>query len=235
MDNKIKGIILDYGGTIDSPGEHWSEVIRRGWTRAGITCPDDVFNACYVWAERHLGVTPDINPGFDFHRLMLVKAALELEEFARLGHELPIEKDKCAVVIADYCDECARRHIERVRPFLADLADRHPLMLVSNFYGNLDSVTRAFGIRQYFRGVLDSATVGVRKPDPRIFSMAVVALGLDPSDVLAVGDSLHKDIIPAAQTGCRTAWLRGRDSKDSATTPEGTVVLNNLEELDLPN
>ena len=40
MDNTdikdVKGIIFDYGGTIDSRGDHWSEVIWRAYMQAGV-------------------------------------------------------------------------------------------------------------------------------------------------------------------------------------------------------
>ena len=83
-------------------------------------------------------------------------------------------------------------------------------MLVSNFYGNVETVIRDMGLRQYFRGVIESAVVGVRKPDPRIFMLGVVALGLKPEEVLVVGDSFRKDIEPALSIGCQVAWLKGK-------------------------
>ena len=33
---KIKGIIFDYGGTIDSRGDHWSEVIWKAYPAENI-------------------------------------------------------------------------------------------------------------------------------------------------------------------------------------------------------
>ena len=36
--NKVKGIIFDYGGTLDTGGDHWSEVIWDAWQKAGIVC-----------------------------------------------------------------------------------------------------------------------------------------------------------------------------------------------------
>ena len=33
---RIKGIIFDYGGTLDTGGDHWSEVIWDAWQKAGV-------------------------------------------------------------------------------------------------------------------------------------------------------------------------------------------------------
>jgi putative hydrolase of the HAD superfamily len=87
------------------------------------------------------------------------------------------------------------------------------------------------GIRQYFRGVIESAVVGVRKPDARIFSLGVIALGLEAESVLVVGDSLRKDIEPARSIGCQTAWIKGKGwtaEEDAATDPSQIESLNDL-------
>ena len=61
-----------------------------------------------------------------------------------------------------------------------------------------------FGFDGLFQTVIESAVVGIRKPDPRIFLLGVEALGLKAEEVSVVGDSLEKDIIPAHKAGCRT-------------------------------
>ncbi len=49
--------------------------------------------------------------------------------------------------------------------------------------------------------IVDSGVVGVAKPDPAIFGFALPALGLDPSDVIYVGDSVKYDIRSAEAAG----------------------------------
>jgi putative hydrolase of the HAD superfamily len=57
---------------------------------------------------------------------------------------------------------------------------------------------------------VESAVVGIRKPDPAIFKLGVDALGLKPEEVLVIGDSYRKDIVPAESLGCRVLWLKGK-------------------------
>lgn len=218
----IKGIIFDYGGTIDSRGEHWSEVIFRGWQNAGVKADKQLFRDCYVFAERALAKERIIMPEHDFRQLLQIKARIELGEYERRGGELPAQLPQVADEIAAYCDSSARECIEEARPVLEALSRKYPMVLVSNFYGNVDSVLRAYDLRKYFQGVIESAVVGVRKPDPRIFMLGVVALGLEPREVLVVGDSLRKDILPAEEIGCRTAWIKGKGwtaDEDAACHP----------------
>lgn len=219
-DSKIKGIIFDYGGTLDTRGDHWSHIIEQGWKAAGIDVPTEIFRDCYVYAERALARERHILPCDDFHTLLYKKMVLELQELNRLGHLEAERIEPAARVAAKYCDDYARTCIEEARPVLQKLSERYPMVLVSNFYGNVDSVLRGFGIREYFGGIIESAVVGVRKPDARIFRLGVVALGLEPEEVLVVGDSLRKDILPARSIGCATAWIKGRGwtaEEDAAT------------------
>jgi len=56
--------------------------------------------------------------------------------------------------------------------------------------------------------VIDSAVVGVAKPDPAIFSIALDALGVPPSEaVLHVGDSLRYDVAGALAAGLQPVHM----------------------------
>lgn len=216
----IEGVIFDYGGTIDSHADHWSHIIYDGWRDAGLEVPVDIFRDTYVHAERELARVRHILPGDNFLVLLRNKMRIELNRLAELEYISPDDIDTYADKIALYCYRQARKSIEDARPVLEALAERYPMVLVSNFYGNVDEVLRDFDIRKYFIGIIESAVVGIRKPDPRIFSLGVVALGVPPDRVLVVGDSLRKDILPARSIGCRTAWTKGRGwtpDEDAAT------------------
>ena len=110
------------------------------------------------------------------------------------------------------------------------------MVLVSNFYGNVEAVLSDFDLRRYFQAIIESAVVGVRKPDPRIFQLGVDALGLKPSQVLVIGDSLRKDILPARSIGCRTAWIKGKGwtaDEDAATDPAEIKKLSEVVDVAL--
>ncbi len=229
--NNIKGIIFDYGGTIDSHGDHWSEVIYDGYRHAAVEVEKQAFREAYVYAERELARTRHILPQHTFHDVMKIKIDIELRYLAEQGIIAEAIVGEATEAIALYCYERARQSVDDARPVLAALAERYPMVLVSNFYGNVETVIRDMGIRQYFRGVIESAVVGVRKPDARIFSLGVIALGVEAENVLVVGDSLRKDIEPARSIGCQTAWIKGKGwtaEEDAATDPSQIESLNDL-------
>ena len=105
------------------------------------------------------------------------------------------------------------------------------MLIVSNFYGNLNSVLADFDLLKYFSQVIESAVVGVRKPDGQIFKMGVDVLGVDAKTVLVVGDSYTKDIEPAMSIGCKTVWLKGTGWGEDPQNTFATVEINNLREL----
>ena len=216
----IKGIIFDYGGTLDSRGVHWSEVLWQGYVNAGVPIDKATFRDAYVEAERALARERIILPQDNFGTLLHKKVELEIGYLP----EQPDETTRTAWVnqIADYCDNTARSCIDEARPMLEQLHERYPMMLVSNFYGNIDEVLRHYGIRHLFKGIIESAVVGIRKPNPTLFKLGVDALELEPHEVLVVGDSLRKDILPAEQLGCQVLWLKGKgwtDDEDRQTHP----------------
>jgi FMN phosphatase YigB (HAD superfamily) len=72
--------------------------------------------------------------------------------------------------------------------------------------------------------------VGFRKPDPRIFTRALEALGVQASSALMVGDNPFADIRGAAGAGMSTCWL----APLTRAVPEGcepTFRIESLREL----
>jgi HAD superfamily hydrolase (TIGR01509 family) len=81
------------------------------------------------------------------------------------------------------------------------------LGVVSNSDGRVEEALQAAGLRQYFDVVIDSALVGVEKPDPRIFHAALDALGVAPGEALYVGDLYEVDVVGARAAGLDAVLL----------------------------
>ncbi len=77
---------------------------------------------------------------------------------------------------------------------LATLRERGArVALVSNIGWDLRPVLDAHGVAGLLDAVVLSFEEGIQKPDPRVFHTACGRLGLDPRDVLMVGDSAEAD------------------------------------------
>jgi len=84
---------------------------------------------------------------------------------------------------------------------LRQLHPRFQLAIVSNFDARLRVILERLGISTYLSHIFVSSEIGADKPDPEIFRRAVRFLGLQPGDVLHVGDDPERDWHAAAAAG----------------------------------
>ncbi|HXJ94537.1 MAG TPA: HAD-IA family hydrolase [Terriglobia bacterium] len=78
------------------------------------------------------------------------------------------------------------------------------LGVISNSVGTMEQQLNRVGLAPYFRTILDSAVVGVEKPHPEIFNMAIRQAAISPSQALFIGDTYATDV-----GGARNAGLQG--------------------------
>ena len=93
----VKGIIFDYGGTLDTRGDHWSEVLWKGYEHFGIGVNADEevepgvsigkssFRDAYVYGERVLAVHPLVNAEDHFEDILRLKIHFQLSFLAGAG------------------------------------------------------------------------------------------------------------------------------------------------------
>lgn len=225
--NNIKGIIFDYGGTLDTHGTHWFHIFRQSYAQHLPHVSEEQLREAYIYAERYLATHHVIEPTDDFLSMLKKKVSIQT---SRLG----IEDGTVASELARDCDALVRTNMETTRRVLSSLSRRHPMVLVSNFYGNIHAVLNAYGLDGYFKEVVESAVVGVRKPDPKIFALGVEALKLQPHEVLVVGDSHDKDIAPAHSIGCHTIWIKGQgwnDKEEPTDSPYASHTITTLTQI----
>ena len=206
----MKAIILDYGGTIDTRGEHWSKVLWKSYQKEQVPITYEEFQEAYVFTEKKLGNDEVIKPTDDFMEVLRTKTDIETQYLIDKNYWYTPELERRAVFehIALDAFFYAKEIINLNASVLQRLHEHYPIVLVSNFYGNLDTVLREFHIHEYFDEVIESAKVGCRKPNTTIFKKAISYLDLSPEEILVVGDSEKNDIIPARSLGCETFQLR---------------------------
>lgn len=230
----VKGVIFDFGGTLDTRGDHWSEVLWKGYQHFQVPVEKADFRSAYVYGERTLATNPIIQPDFHFVDVLREKNKLQLsylveQQKLKLSQ---MELTDLAIRMAQYENELTNEVLEESRSVLEYLKDKYPMVLVSNFYGNIETVLRDAGIDNYFKRIIESAVVGVRKPNPAIFALGVCALDLPASQVVVVGDTFTKDIAPAHALGCHTIWIKGlqwEEKQYDETLPDG--IISSISEL----
>lgn len=235
MENiRVKGIIFDYGGTIDTNSRHWAEVLWEKYQEFNVPVDKASFREAYVHGERSLAKFPLIKPEHNFHEMLNIKLNIQISyliENGKIDGSLA-EKYNYAKSIADSSYRYVLDVLQKTRPVVEQLSSEYKLVLVSNFYGNIETVLKDFGLYDYFSGIIESSVVGVRKPDPAIYRLGVEAIGLPAGEVLVVGDSFSKDVIPAKSVGCKVAWLKGEGwggEETDESVPD--IVITDLQQI----
>ncbi len=208
--------LFDYGGTLDTAATHWYYVFKAAYHHIGYQIADEQLREAYVTGERALAKERIILPEDNFFTLLQKKITIQLHylESSLLLIQFDSDATRKQTIqrLATYCDDFARQHVQQSAQVLEQLKQRgHRFIMVSNFYGNLHQVLSTYAIDHYFDSIIESAVVGIRKPDPAIWQLGVDAAQCDASQCIAVGDSFSKDIIPAHTIGCQTIWFKGSE------------------------
>ena len=121
---------------------------------------------------------------------------------------------------------------EDAAPTLMALRPHYKLGLITN---GPSAIQRAkierFGLAEYLDVLIVSGEVGVAKPDPAIFRLALERLGVEPAEALFVGDSPEYDLRGAEAAGMLFVWM----NPGAEELPEGIArplaTIGRLEEL----
>jgi len=144
---------------------------------------------------------------------------------------LAVRDERAIARVADRFLDDAHRHLRRNQALLARLGARYRLGIVSNFYGNLDTVCNNVAILPFFGVIVDSEQVGCSKPDPRIFWTALERLGVTPADATFVGDSAARDMAGARALGMRHIWLIAEPPPGEPCCP-GDAMIHSLTDVE---
>ncbi len=150
--------------------------------------------------------------------------------YTLLCRKLGIEQDAEGLArrVYDEFGEPSRwRLYDDVKPAFWRLSE-HGLRLgvISNWDRRLEALLDGLGLGEMLDTVLSSAVVGLHKPDPRIFEMAMEKLDVRPEECVHVGDHHYADLLGARSAGMR-ALLIDRHGGDAVEAD-----LRSLDEID---
>ena len=113
--------------------------------------------------------------------------------------------------------------------YLASLHEQgYFLGVISNSVGTVEEQLRREGLRDYFQAVFDSAIVGVEKPHPEIFQLALERAKVAANEAVFVGDTHATDIGGAQLAGLHGVLIDRVDAYPQAECPR----IKTLPELD---
>jgi len=82
--------------------------------------------------------------------------------------------------------------------------------VISNSNGSVRSILEATGLAAHLDFIIDSSTVGVEKPDPRIFRLGLREARVEAAEAVYVGDLYSVDVLGARAAGLEAILLDPR-------------------------
>lgn len=222
----IRALLLDIDDTLVDTRGAMGRALRAA---AGRCWPGAADRAWGAYADRYYA-----DPGgfFDAYtrgelRFHDMRRARTDEAATALG--LPIlDAAGFAGFEAAYRDEFARAQV--LFPDVVPLLDRAEatgvavgLLTNSGAAVTADKLA-AVGLTGRCAVVVTTDTLGVGKPDPRVFAHACSALGVPPGAVVCVGDTIGTDVAGARAAGLRAAWLQRPGLPEPRDAGWGTPV-----------
>ena len=204
---EVEAVFLDVGGVLHLPDHR---IIAEALRRAGIdgSLEGDVLDRAHYAGVAALVNWPEVEQG--------IWTAYQ-EAYARAVGARPerIPDVVSELDVAFAADGIWGRVVPGSLDGLRALHDTGvALAIVSNSDGTLEGRLAREGICQVGPGagvpmaiVIDSAAVGVAKPDPAIFTIALEACGVPPERALHVGDTVGADVDGALAAGVRPVHL----------------------------
>jgi len=227
-----KVVSFDCAETLIQLGWHPFRAMRDCSERAGIALPDEVFA---VYGHLFLEWRPQ------YEAANLTRNVQDLDRFwDKLLQEWLRRTDQ------------PDRHFSAIRTTVAELAygANNPwfrpfddvagcldtletmgirMCVISNWDLSLDRVLSSHGLAERFELIVASLAEGVEKPDPELFRIALSKLGVEPHEVLHIGDNPVDDIQGAQAAGI-PALLIDRSLSESDRKSRTICSLRDLSE-----
>lgn len=113
-----------------------------------------------------------------------------------------------------------------------ELAKTFKIGIVSNSFTDVQyRKLETLGLLPELSCIVLSDEIGVRKPDPGIFTHATSLLELHPSACLYVGDSYTNDVIGAKKAGMLACWFNREKKKPGNLVMSHDFIIEKLVEL----
>lgn len=218
----IRAVLLDAGHTILEGKPSWFDIWAEALGAFDVTLDREALQRAYARASDSLSHIPPDRFTPETWRRFLREMVADLE----VPNHADAVADRMHGILTEVQPEYSA--YEEVQEVLDGLRDRGlRLAVVSNWEPDLPDVLMRAGLDGRFDVVVASAAVRAAKPDPRIFRIALDAMGISPSEAVHVGDSYEADVRGARGAGVHPVLL----DRDLLYHDVDCDLIRNLREL----
>ncbi len=202
----VRAIVFDLGGTVlEIRHDDLAAIARR---HGGAAAPGWVEAGERRGRVRVHHAAEAAAPGEETWRVFLV-GMLEAAGVPAAAHPAAFED----IVAFHRAHHLWGREMPGMGGALRDLRARgYRVAAVSNSDGRAEALLTELALLDAFEFVIDSHDVGVEKPDPAIFALALARLGLPAAACAYVGDLTPVDVVGARSAGMRPVLFDAYDA-----------------------
>jgi putative hydrolase of the HAD superfamily len=172
-------------------------------------------------------------PEFDAVRIFHEIVTQHSTNFTR---NLPTDKlEQLPKILAEAHRAASRFRLQlypNVMDIIWQLQPKYHLAIVSDAQSayaipELDAV----GLSRHFDPIIISGCFGYRKPDERLFTAALTAMKMKPSEVLFVGNDMYRDVYGAQRLGMKTVFFKSNQGTQEKEGVKPDYIIYNFPEL----
>lgn len=235
----IKGIIFDINGTLtDIHTNEWNDdlyrVISNLLSYQGILlAPNVVKDLYFKIMNEQRAAHAEPHPEFDAVAIFRQIVTQHATDFTL---SMPAEKlAQLPLLLAETYRAASRFRLQLypgVLDTLRQLQLKYHLAAVTD--GQVAYVLpelNAVGLSGYFDPVIVSGSFGYRKPDERLFTAVLSAMKMQPSEVLFVGNDMHRDVFGGQKIGIKSVFFKSNQGTQEKDGVVPDYIIYNFTEL----
>ena len=223
MSKSIKVLSFDLDDTLwpCSPTILYAEELLYQWLADHVSAITERYDILQLRDKRRSLYASFPELAYDLTRL-------RLRSFELLAEEFSLADDWIKPAFTVFYE--ARQQVtlyDDVKPVLDELTKQYQLVSLTN--GNADTVKT--GIDHWFDLALNSASVGKLKSEPDIYRQVQKLTGINPHQMIHIGDDPLHDISGAKSAGVTAIWLNREQKPWTLDSCEPDAVITSLHEL----
>lgn len=117
--------------------------------------------------------------------------------------------------------------IDGTKEILEYLESKYKLHIITNGFEEVQNLKiEKSGIKKYFKEVITSESVGVKKPNKKVFEYALSKVDTEASETIMIGDSYEADVLGGLNAGMLAVYFSPEKKQEN-----GVLTINSLIEL----
>ena len=226
----MRAVLIDVGDTLVHLDHPWEEVFQTNLqalhnylSLLGVSVDAEKFT------ERFVRIFNDASYRADLFKIeipmeQIISKALRKSGLQPLGVDLPTN---AMIEFYRHEVEAWQLYPDTVETLSQLSKDGYAMGVISNAKSDwaVHAILRRRRLDRFFKTVVTSAALKIRKPRPEIFMRALGDLDVSPSDAVFIGDSIHADVGGAKHVGMYSIHvLRKPIESTSLSRPDATVT-----------